>query len=135
MKSGTGVLVDECLSPQLAQWLTEQGCQNAVSVRDLDMSGAEDEELLELARQNDRILLTLDWKRVRTFRASDSLGVVCLRLRERERANVSRQFLSAFMASGHIEKCKHKVLRLSEGRFNVTDCAGNSTRFSFGFFT
>lgn len=133
MKSSTGVLVDECLSPQLAQWFTEQGCRNAVSVRDLDMLGAEDEELLGLARQNDQILLTLDWKRVRTFRASDSPGVVCLRLRERTRQHI-KAVLSAFMASGHIEKCKHKVLRLSEGRFNVTDCAGNSTRFSFGFF-
>lgn len=130
MASGSGVLVDECLSPRLAQWFTEEGCRNATSVRDLSMLGADDTELLEVARQNNQILLTLDWKRARIFKPSDSPGLVCLRLRERTRQHI-KEVLSMFMASGHLEKCKHNVLRLSEGRFEMIDCAGNESRFSF----
>jgi len=127
MTSSIGVLIDECLPRRLAQWFTEQGCQNVASVHDLGLFGASDEELLQVAQQNNQVFLTLDWKRTRTFRPSDSPGIVCLKPARDRTPTVYRAILSNFMNSGYAEECKHKALRLLEERFVMRNCAGNSS--------
>lgn len=52
-------LLDENLSPALADLLAEAGHQ-AVHVRDLDLSRADDEQVLAAAAADDRILMSAD---------------------------------------------------------------------------
>ncbi len=52
-------LVDACLSPQVAQALTGAG-NDAVHVRDYALQTAPDQQILDLARQEQRVLITAD---------------------------------------------------------------------------
>jgi predicted nuclease of predicted toxin-antitoxin system len=52
-------LIDENLSPLLAQALTAAG-HDAGHVRDMGMASADDETILAQARQEDRVLVTAD---------------------------------------------------------------------------
>lgn len=51
-------LVDECAGPRLAQWLAERG-HDVASIYD-ESPGVSDEEVLERAFLQDRILITAD---------------------------------------------------------------------------
>jgi predicted nuclease of predicted toxin-antitoxin system len=52
-------LVDQCLSPDFAVVLAETG-HDVVHVRDLGMQRAGDPEVLDLARRDDRVLVSAD---------------------------------------------------------------------------
>ena len=52
-------LVDQCLSPDFAVFLAEAG-HDVVHVRDLGMQRAGDPEVLDLARREDRVLVSAD---------------------------------------------------------------------------
>jgi predicted nuclease of predicted toxin-antitoxin system len=52
-------LVDQCLSPDFAVVLAEAG-HDVVHVRDLGMQRAGDPEVLDLARRDDRVLVSAD---------------------------------------------------------------------------
>ncbi len=52
-------LVDQCLSPDLAVVLAEAG-HEVVHLRDLGMQRAGDPEVLDLARRDDRVLVSAD---------------------------------------------------------------------------
>jgi predicted nuclease of predicted toxin-antitoxin system len=52
-------LVDQCLSPDFAVVLAEAG-HDVVHVRDLGMQRARDPEVLDLARRDDRVLVSAD---------------------------------------------------------------------------
>lgn len=52
-------LVDMPLSPRLAHWLREAG-HGAVHAADLGMQTSPDQALIDLAREEDRIVLTAD---------------------------------------------------------------------------
>ena len=52
-------LVDQCLSPDFAVALAEAG-HDVLHVRDLGMQRAGDAEVLELARSQDRVLVSAD---------------------------------------------------------------------------
>lgn len=52
-------LLDENLSPDLASFLVKAG-HDAVHARDLEMAGASDTEVLEQAREQERVLVSAD---------------------------------------------------------------------------
>jgi predicted nuclease of predicted toxin-antitoxin system len=52
-------LVDNALSPSLAEGLRNAG-HDAVHVRDLGLARAEDDELVELAARDDRVVISAD---------------------------------------------------------------------------
>lgn len=52
-------LVDNAVSPALARGLAAQG-YDAIHVRDLGMAAAPDDEIFELAEQQDRIIISAD---------------------------------------------------------------------------
>lgn len=52
-------LVDQCLSWQVAEALSSEG-HDALHLRDLGMQRATDEEVLDLARRQDRVLISAD---------------------------------------------------------------------------
>jgi hypothetical protein len=53
-------LIDECLSPELAQQAIDQGHVESTSVRDRGRLGLKDWELMEYVLQHDFILVTLN---------------------------------------------------------------------------
>ena len=53
------LLLDECLHPEVARLLVEAG-HDVVTVATLGMVGAADPEVFAVARQQERILVTLD---------------------------------------------------------------------------
>ena len=52
-------LVDQCLSPEVAEVLARAG-HDVVHVRDVGMERAKDREVLELARRDQRVLVSAD---------------------------------------------------------------------------
>ncbi len=80
-------LVDECAGPSLARWLQEQG-HDVFSVFD-QVRGFNDEEVLRIALENERILITVDKdfgeKIFREKRAHH--GVILLRLKDERSKN------------------------------------------------
>jgi len=52
------LLIDEDLSPTIARHLCEDLCIDAVAVRDRGLLGSRDDEILEYAFNEDRILVT-----------------------------------------------------------------------------
>jgi predicted nuclease of predicted toxin-antitoxin system len=73
-------LVDMPLSPILAQWLVGQG-YDAVHAAHINLSRAPDTEIIERARDDDRIVVTadLDYPRLLALSAADSPAVILFR--------------------------------------------------------
>lgn len=63
-------LIDECLSPELASSAHREGYE-ALAVRDRGWTGLRDHELVELAFENDLVLVT---RNARDFRGSSPTG-------------------------------------------------------------
>ena len=74
------LLVDMPLSPALAHWLEQKG-NDAVHAYDIGLSCASDEELLNKARQENRIVVTadLDYPRLLALAGSKGPGLVLFR--------------------------------------------------------
>ena len=76
------VLVDENLPRSLAQRLRQAG-HDAVDLRDLDRAGASDTEVLALANDQDRVLVSANHKHfgnVLLFPPAQSCGIVVVRM-------------------------------------------------------
>jgi len=73
-------LVDQPVSPLLAQWLREQG-HDTYHAREQGLSRATDEELFARAVQEDRIIVTadLDFPRILALSGVDRPGLVLFR--------------------------------------------------------
>ncbi len=73
-------LVDMPISPSLAVWLCEQG-HEAVHAMEVGMAGASDEELLERARTERRVIITADlgFGRLLALAATQGPGTILLR--------------------------------------------------------
>ena len=80
-------LVDECAGPSLARWLREQG-HDIFSVFD-QARGINDDEVLQRALENERILITIDKDfGEKIFREKHSHhGVILLRLKDERSKN------------------------------------------------
>ena len=67
--------VDMPLSPGLAGWLVDQG-HEAVHALEIGLERASDASILELARKEDRVIVTadLDYPRLLAFSQAEGLG-------------------------------------------------------------
>jgi predicted nuclease of predicted toxin-antitoxin system len=76
-------LVDQPVSPLLAQWLSsdEGGCHDAVHVRQRGLSAAEDAAIFALAQLEGRIVITadLDFARIMALSGSAGPGLILFR--------------------------------------------------------
>jgi predicted nuclease of predicted toxin-antitoxin system len=85
------LLLDECLHPEVARLLVEAG-HDDVTVADLGMVGATDPDVLAVAGQQKRILVTLDTdfgeSMVRNV-VSDQCGVLLIRRRDHRPAAIA----------------------------------------------
>jgi len=94
-------LVDECAGPGLAKWLREQG-HDVVSVFD-QAQGMTDDDVLNIALANERILITVDKDfGEKIFREKrHHHGVILLRLkdeRSKSKINAIERLLNGFSA-------------------------------------
>jgi len=80
-------LVDECTGPAVARWLIEQH-HDVISVFD-KIRGADDEEVIRIASEQDRILITndKDFGELVFREKKQHKGVILLRLEDERGAN------------------------------------------------
>ncbi len=73
-------LVDMPLSPVLARWLEQEG-HDAVHASRIDLSRASDEEVLDKARKEDRVVVTsdLDYPRLLALAGSSGPALILFR--------------------------------------------------------
>jgi len=73
-------LVDQPVSPLLAQWLREQG-HDAYHAREQGLSRATDEQFFARAVQEDRVIVTadLDFPRILALSGRDRPGLILFR--------------------------------------------------------
>jgi predicted nuclease of predicted toxin-antitoxin system len=110
-------LVDECTGPAVAQWLREQG-HDVVSVYE-QARASEDDTVIQMASQEERILITNDKDfGEKVFRSRRShAGVVLLRLSD-ERPVSKIQVISRLLES-HADKLPGAFIVVSEQRIKI----------------
>jgi predicted nuclease of predicted toxin-antitoxin system len=111
-------LVDECAGPSLARWLREQG-HDVFSVFD-QARGISDDEVLQIALESERILITVDKDfGEKVFREKRfHHGVILLRLKDERSPNkiaAMERLLTSFAArlSGQFVVVTDTRVRLS----------------------
>jgi len=87
--------VDENLPVEVAVLLAHAG-HDAHTVDQEDLSGSPDEDLLSVARQEGRVLITLDldFSNIYDYPPGSNYGLVVLRLRNQAKPNVLRRIRS-----------------------------------------
>ena len=113
------LFLDENLSPQHASELRAEG-HDALSVMEVGLSGATDEQVLRFAIENDRVLVTLDadFANVMRFPPEQTLGVVRLKVHpateERIRQAIRRAllFLHNIDISGRLAVVDDEEIRI-----------------------
>ena len=80
-------LVDECTGPAVAQWLVQQD-HDVISVFD-EIRGADDKEVIQIASEQDRILITndKDFGELVFRDKKQHKGLILLRLEDERAAN------------------------------------------------
>jgi predicted nuclease of predicted toxin-antitoxin system len=98
-------IIDQPVSPRLAEWLrsADAGSHDAVHVRERGMSKARDAELVEVARDEGRVLVTsdLDFARLLALAGMRSPGLILFRagnVSDREMLALLRRVLESVSA-------------------------------------
>ncbi len=88
-------IVDNAVSPSLARGLAAQG-HDAIHVRDIGMASASDEEIFELAAQQDRIIISADtdFGTLLAFRLSSKPSFILFRQTDKRPASQLRMLLT-----------------------------------------
>jgi predicted nuclease of predicted toxin-antitoxin system len=83
---GVRLLIDECLSPRIAEWLNETGEHDAVHPLHVGRRGERDDTVLARCIQEDRILVTQDAQDFRGLIGRESLhpGLIILPIADRD---------------------------------------------------
>ncbi|MGQ0547555.1 MAG: DUF5615 family PIN-like protein [Betaproteobacteria bacterium] len=119
-------LADAGISPETVRFLRKLG-HDAVHVRELALQRASDQELVELARGQGRVLLAfdLDFGEILALGVLDRPSVILFRLSDETAQSVNRR-LSAVLAEQHqalesgalvlVEDARYRVRALPLGR-------------------
>lgn len=118
-------LVDECTGPTVARWLREQG-YDVVSIYE-QARGADDAVVLNLAFQDERILITSDKEfGARVVRdRQPHCGIVLLRLQD-ERAANKIKVLSEVLQQ-YSDQLAGNLVVASEGRIRIVHLRSGGT--------
>jgi predicted nuclease of predicted toxin-antitoxin system len=110
-------LVDECTGPSVARWLREQG-YDVASIYE-QARGADDATVLQLAVQEQRIIITSDKEfGTRVVRdQQEHCGIVLLRLQDERTAN-KIQVLSEVIRE-YADSLAGNLVVASEGRIRI----------------
>ena len=113
---GLRLLINECLSPDVAACLRQDG-HDAVYVQEIGLGGAADEVVYAQARMEDRAFVTLNQKHfsdARRYLDSDGPGVIALRLQRSSPRRVLAE-LRAFLAGKTMHMLHGSLFILQDG--------------------
>jgi len=104
------LLIDACVTNPLAKELMKASCLKAVYVRDLpNLVDASDSALIEYAREENRILLTIETGiNEKAFRICSHPGIIVLMTRDRHESIQAKVF-QRFLLSGLRKHTKDAV--------------------------
>lgn len=112
-------LADESLSNVIAKFLQEAG-SDVITVKDLGLTGAEDEIVLQKSIELKRTLLTsdLDFSDIRFLKEFEPLGVVIIKVyrREEDIESLKAQLLKAI---DKIEALKGILVVVDKNKFRI----------------
>ena len=113
-------LADMGISPKTVVFLRERGC-DAVHLTELGLRRLHHEDVLELARAHDRILLThdLDLARIVACRSAESPSVVIFRLSDMRPTNVNRHLSALIDLYGEALR-RGAILSVTSRRVRIT---------------
>jgi predicted nuclease of predicted toxin-antitoxin system len=111
-------LVDECTGPRVADWLTNQGRDVFSAFH--QSRGASDEELLNRANAEDRILITndRDFGELIFRESRPHRGVVFLRLHDERAANKIR--VVEQLLANHSDRLPGQFVVVTESQLRIT---------------
>jgi predicted nuclease of predicted toxin-antitoxin system len=112
-------LADAGISPETANYLRQLG-HDAIHVRELGLQRAADDELVKLARAQDRIVLAfdLDFGEILALGVLDRPSVILLRLSDETAASVNRR-LSAVLAEQQSALERGALVLVEDVRYRV----------------
>lgn len=110
------LLADLNISIKTVQFLQLLG----LDIRRIDKSVATDDELVKLAKQEDRVILTFDkdFGEIYYFHKEKTITVIVLAMKDQTAETVNK-FLQQFFESTPFEKVKRKLIIIYEGRCRV----------------
>jgi predicted nuclease of predicted toxin-antitoxin system len=114
--------IDQNLAVECATLLVEAG-HDAMTVYQQELTGAPDERIVAVCRQEERVLITadLDLSDIRQYPPGQSAGFIVLRLREQNQANqlaLLRKILPMFATTplaGHLWIVDVNKVRVRKG--------------------
>lgn len=112
-------VADAGISPRTVEFLREQG-HDVVHVRDIGMQRAKDSEILELARSQDRIVLTfdLDFGDLLALGLSDKPSTIIFRLDDETAESVNTNLLTV-LAQTESDLRDGALILVQEFRYRV----------------
>ena len=112
-------VADAGISPRTVEFLREQG-HDVVHVRDIGMQRAKDSEILELARSQDRIVLTfdLDFGDLLALGLNDKPSTIIFRLDDETADSVNTNLLTV-LAQTESELQEGALILVQEFRYRV----------------
>ena len=113
-------LVDMALPPRLAEFLTEIG-HDAVHARDIGLSIALDEEIVDRARREDRVVVTadLDFPQLLALSGAGEPGVVLFRVGAYSHEDI-RNLMARLLNSPYAMELETSMTVVERERIRVT---------------
>lgn len=112
-------LLDENISPKTVKFLKSLGFE-AVHVRDVDLRGASDSEVIKFARENGLILITVDkgFTNILHYPPNTHHGIIRLKLKYMP-SKIVHSVLERFFKAVRMEEIKGNIIILEKDRFRI----------------
>jgi predicted nuclease of predicted toxin-antitoxin system len=113
------LLSDENIFPSTLGLLRCHGL-DVNDIKEMKLCGINDKEVMELARREDRLLITLDmhFSNIFLFPPSECPGIIVVRVRPTIPSKVD-QAIKCFLQALHPEKVKNALTIVEENKFRI----------------
>jgi len=113
--------IDENISFKVTKYLRNLG-YDAVDVRDLNLKGVRNSDLLKVLIQQERIFITfdLDFSNLYNPMIKEVKGIIILRTR-RFSSNYINRILNNFLTSHNIENIKNKLVIVTDTEIRIRE--------------
>ncbi len=113
------ILVDMPVSPRTAEWLRNMG-HDVVHARDIGMAKATDQEIMKKAKNDNRVILTLDldFPQIISTTSAKSPGIILLRLEKPNVENIQKH-LGSLLKIKFPQDLKNSICVVEENRFRL----------------
>lgn len=128
MSTNLRLLLDEAITDPLARLIREKsGAINVQYMRELDIRGAPDQDVIDYARQEDRIVVTTETgMNAKVFPVCTHRGIIVLSGRHRHEAAQADMF-RRFLLSGRRQEAKDAVTFVSEKLVRIKSHQGEDS--------